>query len=263
MTRDIHETIMDTAVHCRVEGDGPPFVLLHGWGGSADSFLPVARHYAPTHTVYSLDFPGFGASGKPPVPWSVDEYAAMLDAFMERQALVGVPVIAHSFGGRVAILTAARYPGRFSRIILTGSAGLIPRRGIKYYWKVYVYKLMKRMARLSGLRRLLRALGLDIEEWLRARTGSADYRALDETMRATFVRVVNQDLRPFLREIAVPTLLIWGGDDRETPLAFGRIMEREIPDAGLVVFEGAGHFAYLDEFERFVRITDVFLGGER
>lgn len=261
MIRDILEDIGGTTVHCRVEGSGAPLLLLHGWGGSADSFAPVARYYAPRYTVYSPDLPGFGGSGRPPVPWSVDEYAALLDRFMQVLGLSGVPVIAHSFGGRVAILTAARYPGRFGKMILVDSAGIRPRRTLKYYLKVYAYKIMKRIAGSRSLRRLLRALGLDAGDWIGKRAGSADYRALDPTMRATFVRVVNQDLRPFLPGIGVPTLLVWGENDRDTPLASGRIMEREIPDAGLVVFEGAGHFSYLDRFDRFVRVADAFLGG--
>ena len=80
-------------------------------------------------------------------------------------------------------------------------------------------------------------------------------------MKKVFVRVVNQDLRPYLKGIKAPTLLIWGCEDRDTPLSFAHIMEAEIPDAGLVVFEGAGHFSYLDEFQRFCPIVSVFFGG--
>lgn len=262
MPQDIHEKIDGVTVHCRVEGSGPPLMLLHGWGGQADSFLPIARYLADGYTVYSLDFPGFGDSDPPPVAWSVDEYAAMLDAFMDRRELTGIPVIAHSFGGRVSILMGARYPQRFGKMILTDSAGLIPRRGLRYYFRIYSYKIMKKIARCSGIMRLLAAMGIHVEQWIKKRAGSRDYRALGDTMRATFVRVVNQDLKPQLKKIAVPVLLIWGENDRDTPVSFGRIMEREIPDAGLVILKDAGHFAYLDQFPQFIRIVDVFLGGE-
>jgi pimeloyl-ACP methyl ester carboxylesterase len=91
--------------------------------------------------------------------------------------------------------------------------------------------------------------------------GSKDYRALSGVMRRTFVKVVNQDLRPVLRRISSPTLLVWGRDDTETPLYMGELMEKEIPDAGLVVLDGAGHFSYLDRFDRFTLILRSFLGG--
>ena len=75
------------------------------------------------------------------------------------------------------------------------------------------------------------------------------------------VRLVNTDLRPQLARLTASTLLIWGADDEETPLGDGRLMERLIPDAGLVVFDGCGHFAYAQEPDRFCRIVDVFFSG--
>jgi pimeloyl-ACP methyl ester carboxylesterase len=78
-------------------------------------------------------------------------------------------------------------------------------------------------------------------------------------MRGTLVRLVNEDLRIMLPELHLPVLLIWGDQDGETPLEDGRLMERLIPDAGLVVFEGSGHYAYLEQAARFCRIVDVFL----
>jgi pimeloyl-ACP methyl ester carboxylesterase len=93
------------------------------------------------------------------------------------------------------------------------------------------------------------------------RRGSPDYRAASGTLRASMVRLVNADLRPQLSRLTVPTLLIWGEGDRETPLADARTMARLIPDSGLVIFEGGGHFAYAEQPDRFCRIVDVFLRG--
>ena len=95
------------------------------------------------------------------------------------------------------------------------------------------------------------------------RRGSADYRAASGVMRGTLVRIVNEDLTPVLPTLHLPVLLIWGDQDTETPLEDGRLMERLIPDAGLVVFEGAGHYAYLEQPDRFCRIVEVFLRDDR
>lgn len=90
--------------------------------------------------------------------------------------------------------------------------------------------------------------------------GSADYNAAENPiLRATLVKVVNDDLRPILPRIAAPTLLIWGTQDRDTPLADGRLMERLIPDSGLVEFVGAGHFSYLDQLDKFCRVVTHFV----
>jgi pimeloyl-ACP methyl ester carboxylesterase len=67
-------------------------------------------------------------------------------------------------------------------------------------------------------------------------------------------------VRHLLPQIAAPTLLIWGELDDSTPLADGTIMEQLIPDAGLVVFPSAGHFAYADDYDRFARVVGNFLG---
>ena len=78
-------------------------------------------------------------------------------------------------------------------------------------------------------------------------------------MRKILVTVVNENLLPLLSKIKAPTLLIWGDKDTATPLYMGKIMEKEIKDSGLVVFEGAGHYSYLDDYQRFTVILRNFL----
>ena len=249
-------------IHHKEIGEGKPLLLLHGWGGQADSFAPVALAFADCRRVYSIDFPGFGKSDLPPTGWNVTDYMHCLVKWMKIQGLSGCDIIAHSFGCRVSLLMAATHPEMVGRLVLTGAAGLIPKRSARYYVKVYSYKAMKWMAGKSGLKKLLKSCGLDLTEKIRARAGSSDYRALPEAMRATFVKVVNQDLKGYLKDVKASTLLIFGDQDTDTPLYMGQIMEKEIPDAGLVVFEGAGHFAYLERGAEFARIARVFLEGE-
>ena len=142
--------------------------------------------------------------------------------------------------------------------MITGGAGLKPRRGIRYYIKVYLYKLGKFMLKHRWMVRLAKLFGVDLVKRSQ-KAGSSDYQALSGVMKGTFVRVVNQDLRHCLPKIQSPTLLIWGEKDMDAPLWMGQAMEKEIKDAGLVVFEGRGHFAYLEEIGRFVRVVRAFL----
>ena len=99
-------------------------------------------------------------------------------------------------------------------------------------------------------------------EKLYKRFGSDDYQNSSGVMRKILVRVVNENLKPILRDIKAPTLLIWGEKDEATPLYMGQIMEKEISDSGLVVFEGAGHYSYLDDFNRFSRVMEAFFKSE-
>ncbi|MDQ4065918.1 MAG: alpha/beta fold hydrolase, partial [Actinomycetota bacterium] len=92
------------------------------------------------------------------------------------------------------------------------------------------------------------------------RLASTDYRDAGP-MRPILVKVVNEDLTRMLPSVKAPTLLVWGSNDDAVPLAHARKMEALIPDAGLVVFEGAGHFAYLDQSDRFCKVARHFLGA--
>ncbi|MDQ4125311.1 MAG: alpha/beta hydrolase, partial [Actinomycetota bacterium] len=100
--------------------------------------------------------------------------------------------------------------------------------------------------------------GRALRDALYRRIASEDYRNAGP-LRSTFVKVVNEDLTDLLPKVGVPTLLVWGTNDDAVPVAHAQTMERHIPDAGLVLFEAAGHFAYLDEPDRFCRIVRHFL----
>jgi pimeloyl-ACP methyl ester carboxylesterase len=237
-------------------GEGPPAIVLHGWGASIETVASIVEALRPVATVYALDLPGFGRSDPPSSPWGVEDYGRLLSRFLDAFEIEPpVALVGHSNGGRVAIALAAGEPERVSRVILIDSAGIRPKRGLTYYRKVALAKVGKHAARRLG------APGRRLRELLVGRAASADYAATGPEMRSTFVKLVNADLRELLPKIAAPTLLIWGAEDTATPLADGQLMERLIPDAGLVVFEGAGHYSYLEQPERFATIARHFLGA--
>ncbi len=238
------------------EGAGAPVIVLHGWGASVETVASIVTALAPVAAVHALDLPGFGRSDEPPRPWGVDDYRDLLAAFMDSQGIERAALVGHSNGGRVALALAAAAPERVSRMVLIDSAGIKPRRGPDYYRKVAMAKVGKHAARHLG------APGRRLRQALVGRAASADYAAASEQMRPTLVRLVNSDLRAIMPDVRAPTLLIWGSEDTATPLADAREMERLIPDAGLVVFEGAGHYSYLDQPARFATIVRHFLAYE-
>lgn len=248
-------TINDINIFYKKAGTGKKVVLLHGWGGRADSFLPVFNYLSKKYEVYAIDFPGFGESDCPPVPFDVTDYMNTLAKLLDELGIDKASFVGHSFGGRVTILLSALHPDRVDKVVLTDSAGIIPKRTFKYYFKVYKFKLLKKLYLLFSSGTSKEKMDKFYEKY-----GSKDYRE-SGFLRQTFVKVVNQNLRPYLKDIKAPALLIWGDQDKDTPIEFGKIMEKEIPDAGLVVFEGCGHFAYLDKINDFNVIVDNFLGG--
>lgn len=250
-------TIDNLNIFYKKAGQGDKVMFLHGWMGRADSFLPVFNYLSSNFEVYAIDFPGFGESTGPDRPWDVGDYMELTLKVFDALGIDSADIVAHSFGGRVAIMMAAEHPERVRKMVLADSAGLIPKRGLKYYLRVYRFKLCKRMY-IAFTPAQQRAQRLD--EFYR-RYGSQDYRDAG-SLRQTFTKVVNQDLRGYLHAIKSPTLLVWGDMDKDTPLYMGRIMEKEIPDAGLVLFKGAGHFAYLDRLYDFNIIVRKFFEGD-
>ena len=240
---------MHVLIDYKQEGKGRDVLFLHGWGQNQTMMEPLYTHMADRFRVTNLDFPGFGKSALPPVAWGVDEYTACLEEFIQQAGIIDPIIVAHSFGARIAIRYASR--NHVHKMILTGAAGLKPRHKVDYYIRVYTYKFAKQVFKLPFLKQY--------QENMRQHFGSSDYRNISGIMRASFVKIVNQDLQPYLKTITCPVLLIWGEKDDMTPLWMGKVMEQEFKDAGLVVFENEDHFAYWHQTDRFLRITDTFL----
>ncbi len=240
------------------EGEGAPVLLLHGWGGRSDSMRPFFDLLKGKRAVYAIDFPGYGNSSMPPKPWTVGDYANATLAFIKGMDIMGCDVIAHSFGGRVVVKLAARDETVFNRIVLCGVPGARKRRTPGYYIRVYRFKLVKKLSRYGWFCGLMKGFGMDAKARV-ANAGSSDYRQLPEQMKRTFSLIVNENLRPLLKHVKNPTLLLWGEDDREAPLWIAKLMEKEIPDCGLVTYKGAGHFAYLERWNEFAPVIAHYL----
>jgi pimeloyl-ACP methyl ester carboxylesterase len=254
-------TIGKIEINFDISGRGDPVLFLHGWGGCAKSFAPVSEYLKKEFQTITVDLPGFGTSGEPDEPWSVTEYTDTVRNLIDSIGIKKCHIIGNSFGGRIAILLAAQNPELVDKMILCDSAGVLPKRGVKYYFKIYRYKLAKKLIKRKTIKSILKVLGFNLDKAIQ-KAGSEDYRKLNDNMKKTFVRVVNQDLRPYLKKIKSPVLLVWGGQDRDTPLYMAKVMEKEIPDAGLVVYEDAGHFSYLDRLADFNRVASYFLKGK-
>ena len=250
---------LDSGVTVRyeVEGQGPAMILMHGWGCKASTLDSVARIAAEEHTVYNLDFPGFGESTEPSEVWGVEDYTRMLEEFVKRLGIKRPTLLGHSFGGRVGILYSSR--NEVEKLILVDAAGVKPKRSLKYYAKVYSFKAAKRFWYLVfGKARAEQRI-----EAMRKARSSADYAAASPKMRAILSKVVNEDLKSVMPRIKAPTLLIWGENDTATPMRDARIMEKLIPDAGLVSFPGCGHYSFLDNPWQFAAVLRSFINDKK
>lgn len=244
-----------------VMGEGPNLVILHGWGTNSGVMAYMGRKLSSNHTCYILDLPGFGMSDEPEVAWSVSDYADMVETFIKELGLSPVDILGHSFGGRIILKLAPRDKERklLNKVIITGGAGMKPKRGIKFYLRKYTAKLLKLPATL--LPGTLRDKFLDSLRSTRLwqKLGSSEYAQLQGVMRETFVKTVTEYLESELPRVPHQVLLIWGDEDEATPLYQGRRMEKGLPNATLTVIEGGGHYAFLDKPAKFNIIAEDFL----
>lgn len=231
------------------EADGT-VVVLHGWGGRIESMSPVIDCLAGSFRIIALDLPGFGESPVPDSAWGTRDYAVFVRAVVGRLAVERAHFVGHSFGARTSLYLAATHPGTVDKLVAVGASGLRRAPSLKARGR----RVLSRAARGVGH---LGPVGRSSRDAVYARIASEDYKQAGE-LRPILVKVVNEDLSQVLPNIGAPTLLVWGTEDDAVPVAHGRTMERLIPDAGLVTFEGAGHFAYLDEPDRFCTVIRHF-----
>ncbi|MFI3280467.1 MAG: alpha/beta hydrolase [Rikenellaceae bacterium] len=240
-------------VNIDVRGEGDAIILLHGWGCDNTIFESCRGYLSDAYKVYTFDLPGFGASAEPAAVWGTQDYVDMLHAFVEEMSIEQPTLAGHSFGGRVSILYASQYA--VSKIILIDAAGIVPHRSLNYYFKVYSFKFLRAMCQTF----LPKARAQAIIEKRRGRSGSSDYSNASPMMRAILSKVVNEDLKNVMPKISAPTLLFWGDRDTATPISDARTMERLIPDAGVVVAIGCGHYSFTENRGLFDAVVKKFL----
>ncbi|MEP7204850.1 MAG: alpha/beta hydrolase [Candidatus Saccharibacteria bacterium] len=237
------------------EGSGRTLLMLHGWGTNGATFDQLAGHFVKNYRVIRFDFPGFGQSPKPADDWAVCEYAQITHDFLEKMKIDELyAVVAHSFGGRIVIKGVGLGLLRPEKIVLIDSAGVKPRQSIGKNSFRLLAKVGKRATSLLGLKKLQPLL----RGQLYSVAGTTDYLQAHQ-MQQIFLNVINEDLLPEVTKLMQPTLLIWGEDDIETPLADARLILDSLSDGRLVAIPKAGHFVYTDAYNAVVNALDGFL----
>ena len=220
-------------------------VLLHGWGQNIEMMDMLGHPFEKDFRIIVLDFPGFGKTPEPDSFWSTTDYANCLHQFLTSLKVKNPILIGHSFGGRVAISYAAIYGAQ--KVVLL-SAPFRPNKNKKPNLKVKIYKLVKKIPCLKKL-----------TNYLRNKWGSSDYKNASEIIRGSLVKIVNEDLTNYAKSIKCPTLLIYGSLDKDVPLKEAQDLEKLIEDAGLVKYDNAHHYAYLENLNQTIAILHNFL----
>lgn len=215
-------------------------LFLHGWGGSSESFSrlwkSLSEHSDMSTTAYiAIDFPGFGDSPVPSAPWSVQDYADVVDDFLDELGIESCAVVVHSFGGRVLwkLLSSERSASRFSHATVIAAAGI-------RHWS------FKRLI-VRGIARMVRPIfaipGISLLRPIVYKAiGAHDYAAVSGVMRSTFQLVVRENLRPLITDLPLPCSVIWGRHDSYVPVSDADIIYAAAPErSSLTLFEDGKH----------------------
>lgn len=238
-----------------IEGSGDVLVLLHGWGVDRSNFTDLAAALSKKYAVVSIDLPGFGESTKPDTAWGVQDYAECIQQFLEVNNLAQVKaIIGHSFGGRVAIKAVSHHLINPEKLVLIGSAGIKHSNSYRNMAYAFVAKAGKAAFLLPGVKTFRQRARTKLYE----RAGSSDYLNAGD-MSQIFLKTINEDLSADAAGITTPTLLIWGSEDREAPLADARIFHRIITTSVLKIIQGAGHFVHNEHPRKVEKWIESFL----
>ncbi len=223
-------------------------VFLHGWGQNIQMMMGLAKPFIKKYNVLVLDLPGFGKSDEPSSVWSIYDYADMLNEILVKLKINNPILIGHSFGGKISLCYAIKYNPK--KIVLLASP--FKKKINKPTLKMKIYKTVKKISFLKPL-----------ENVVKKHVGSTDYKNASEMMRKILVEHVNLDLTDEVSKIKCPSLLIWGDRDTAVDIEDGRTLEKLIPNAGLVVYEGCTHYAYLERLDQTIRVLNSFIGSDK
>lgn len=224
--------------------DGEAIVYLHGWGQNIEMMEPIAKPFEETKRIIIIDLPGFGKTEEPKSSWTLEEYTTMIHELLKELKIDKPNIIGHSFGGKLGILYASKYPTK--RLVLLASPFKVEFK--KQPLKVRVYKRIKKVPFLKGL-----------AEIMKNKIGSTDYKNATPRMREILVKHVNTDLTEEAQKIKCPTLIIWGTNDTAVKVEDAYILEKLIEDSGVVIYEGCTHYAYLERLNQTIRVLQSFI----
>jgi len=268
------------------EGD-TSIILLHGWGIDSDRYKETAKQLTCQAKNLGLhpkiiipDLPGFGKSDEPKENWQLDDYVDFVDKFNElvmrkrgfelikniiknfdpktavhEKKNNKIILIGHSFGGRIAIKYASKYPGKIEKLILTGAAGIKHPLDKKQRLFYVASKIGKKIFSLPVINKLER----QAKRVLYKATREKDYFTASPKMKEVMKNALSEDLTPVLNQVNIPTLLVWGRDDRSTPLSDGSVMHNQIRNSKMIIIDYANHGLPYKKPEEFAKAVIEFI----
>lgn len=217
--------------------------MLHGYLSCKESFYYQIKFLKDYYKITAPDILGFGGSCKLDKAYSIGNYCEWLKKLVEKCKIDNPYILAHSFGARVALKYLAEGYGTAQKLIITGGAGIVKPRSPQYMRRVKAYRRIKRF----------------FPKFAEKHFGSEEYRTLDPIRKESYKKIVNEDLCYCAKKLTLPTLLIYGKEDKVTPykeegLTFSKLIKGSVFE----LIEGS-HFCFSENSETFNRLVKEFL----
>lgn len=227
-------------LYYKTAGEGEPLLILHGWGASSVSWVRLIDEIAGKGFKLIIpDLPGFGKTEAPKDIWGITEYANLISSFIKELNLSNFSLLGHSFGGGIALKITTENGTKPFRLILCDAAIV---REERLSLRQKVSKFLARIG--SKIISKDSRFYLFFEKVAYKIAGAHDYYRANPLMKKIFKKVISEDLTHLLPKVDIPCLVIWGEDDRITPLEDGILFQKEIKEAELKVIKGAKHNPY-------------------
>lgn len=235
------------------EGAGKnAIILLHGWGGSWQSWTPIISALKSKYTVYALDLPGFGLS-KLTTAYNTKDYSEDLKEFLVREKITNPILVGHSFGGQIAVRYALENSESLKGLVLVDAA-VVRNNTASTLFNITVARLGKQLIAKTPLKHYYKQLRNHYYKLRRIE--ASDYFAIEDNppLAETLSNIMREDLLSLCYKINTPTLLFWGENDPTelTPLKQGKLIQSVIKNSKLVIIPKVGHFSYLEAPDEFV-----------
>ena len=234
-------------------GSGKVILFLHGWKDNLKTFDDLLPFLSSKYRIIRIDLPGFGKSGKPSESWVLDDYVKFINEFIFKLNLKVDTFVGHSLGGRILIKGVSQGKLKSNKLILIASAGIAKRKTLKNYFLMFISKIGKFITYIPPFYFFKK----QIRKTLYSFIGSDYFNA--GSMKEIFLNIIREDLTHFLENIKIPTLLIWGEDDTETPLTDGNRFHKLIKNSVLKVFKNSGHFVHKEKSKEVSPLIQDFI----
>ncbi len=232
-------------------GKGPDLIMLHGWGQDVSTFWGLIESLSQNYTLWLIDLPGFGRSDVPKQVFNSNNYAKIIEKFINKMRIKKPSLLGHSFGGKVSLRLAAENGDLIDKLVIAGASGMKTDMNLK---RSIIYSLARighfLVPDVFNLKSLIRK-----KFYIRLESDYYDAGVMKDAL----VKTLKEDLSSDLEKIKNETLIIWGEEDRAVPLKYGIRMYQKIKNSKIVIVEGMGHFLHTHNPKLFITYVEDYV----